>query len=76
MPRRKKEIKMRGYVPLSGLFMATAIVGFIISLFWIYPENLPWGFTFLLFFTLMLVASFISMTHAVPVTEEAFRKKK
>lgn len=76
MAKRKKIIKPIGYVPLSGLFMATAIIGFIISLIWIYPYNLPWGFTMLLFFTLMIAASFISMNHAMPIPEEAFRKKK
>ena len=76
MAKKKKVIKLSGYVPLSGLFMATAIVGFVISLIWIYPNDLSWGFTMLLFFALMLVASFISMNHARPVPEEEFRKKK
>ena len=76
MARRKKSDKPTGYVPLSGLFMATAIVGVIVSIIWIYPYNLPWGFTMLLFFTLMIVASFISMTHAKPVSEQSFLRKK
>ena len=50
--------------PLSGGFMLTSIVGFIVSFFYILPESRNWGFTFVLFFTLMFVASTISMTYA------------
>lgn len=50
--------------PLSGSFMLTSMVGFIISAFYILPTYRSWGFTFVLFFTLMFVASAISMTYA------------
>ena len=50
--------------PLSGGYMVTSMVGFIISAFYILPKSQTWGFTFLLFFTLMFVASLISMTYA------------
>ena len=50
--------------PLSGGFMLTSLVGIIISFRIIEPKSPPWGFTFLLFFVLMLVASMISMTYA------------
>ena len=50
--------------PLSGGYMLTSIVGFIISAFYILPNSRKWGFTFVLFFTLMFVASMISMTYA------------
>ena len=50
--------------PLSGGFMVTSIVGFIISAFYILPSSKTWGFTFVLFFTLMFVSSAISMTYA------------
>ena len=50
--------------PLSGGFMITSLVGFMISLFYIFPTSYKWGFTFVLFFTLMFVASLISMTYA------------
>ena len=50
--------------PLSGAFMLTSIVGFLISTFYILPSSTTWGFTFVLFFTLMFAASFISMTYA------------
>ena len=50
--------------PLSGGYMLTSIVGFLISAFYILPNSNTWGFTFVLFFTLMFVASMISMTYA------------
>ena len=50
--------------PLSGGYMVTSIVGFIISAFYVYPNSRTWGFTFILFFTLMFVASMISMTYS------------
>ena len=50
--------------PLSGGYMLTSIVGFLISAFYIFPSSYKWGFTFVLFFVLMFVASLISMTYA------------
>lgn len=50
--------------PLSGGYMITSIVGFLISAFYILPNSKKWGFAFVLFFILMLVASLISMTYA------------
>ena len=50
--------------PLSGGFMLTSIVGFLISAFYVLPQSAKWGFTFVLFFALMFVASLISMTYS------------
>ena len=50
--------------PLSGGYMITSIVGFLVSAFYILPKSKTWGFTFVLFFTLMFIASMISMTYA------------
>ena len=50
--------------PLSSAFMLTSIVGALISAFYILPNSRTWGFTFVLFFTLMFVASLISMTYS------------
>ena len=50
--------------PLSGGYMITSIVGFLISAFYILQHSLTWGFTFVLFFSLMFIASLISMTYA------------
>lgn len=50
--------------PLSGGFMLTSLIGIMISLFYVFPNSYNWGFTFLLFFALMFVASLISMAYA------------
>ena len=57
----KKELNI---APLSGGYMVTSLVGFLISAFYIMPNSRQWGFTFVLFFTLMFIASLISMTYA------------
>jgi hypothetical protein len=51
-------------VPLSGAFMLTAILGFFVSLYWVYPQSVKFGFSFMLVFVLMFIASLISMTKA------------
>ena len=50
--------------PLSGGYMITSIVGFLISAFYVTKISEKWGFTFVLFFTLMFIASLISMTYS------------
>lgn len=50
--------------PLSGGYMITSIVGFLISFYYVSSISKTWGFTFVLFFTLMFVASLISMTYS------------
>ena len=57
----KKELNI---APLSGGYMITSIVGFLISAFYVYPGSAKWGFTLVLFFTLMFIAAMISMTYA------------
>jgi multisubunit Na+/H+ antiporter MnhB subunit len=52
------------YAHLSAGFMLTSIVGFFISAFFVWDISASWGFTFGLFFTMMFIASIISMTHA------------
>lgn len=49
--------------PLKGGYMITSIIGFIISGLYVFPKSETWGFTFVIFFTLMFVASMISMTY-------------
>ena len=50
--------------PLSGGYALTCIIGFLISAFYVLPLNKKWGFALLLIFSLMFVASMISMTYA------------
>ena len=68
-------------VPLHGSFMVTAIVGVLISALYIYRQlgNKTWGFTFMLFFAAMFIASIISMTYCPTMPElgkESKKKKK
>ena len=56
--------------PLPSTFMFTSIVGFLITAFYIVPRNPTWGFTFLIVFSTMFIASFISMTKA-PISDRS-----
>ncbi|MFH0979129.1 MAG: hypothetical protein V1837_07580 [Candidatus Woesearchaeota archaeon] len=55
--------------PLKGSFMIASMLGFFISAIWVYEINPKFGFAFSLVFTLMFVASLISMTYA-PVPDK------
>lgn len=57
-------------VPLKGSFMATAMLGFLISAFWVYPQSFNYGITFMIIFTLMFIASFVSLTKAPVLRRE------
>jgi len=50
--------------PLTSGYMLTSMVGFLISVFYVYPQSKQWGFTFGLFFGIMFFAAIISMTYA------------
>lgn len=52
------------YAHLSAGFMLTSIVGFFLSVFFVWKYSVSWGFAFTLFFIIMFVASIISMTKA------------
>lgn len=52
--------------PLTSSFAVTAIVGFFISVFFVWPMSASWGFTFTVFFLAMAIAAFISMLRAPP----------
>ena len=56
------------FAPLSGGFMATSILGALISIVYVYKQSPDWGITFTFFFAIMFVASIISMTIADPDT--------
>ncbi|KHO50498.1 MAG: hypothetical protein QT04_C0051G0020 [archaeon GW2011_AR11] len=56
--------------------MLTSMVGFLISVFFVYGISKSWGFTFGLFFVIMFISSLISMTYApVDFDERKGRKK-
>jgi len=70
----KKEVKVKkrriGYktVPVSGGFMLTALLGFlVVTVYTIYGRiSLTWGFTLDLLFVIMLIASVVSITPTFP----------
>lgn len=64
--RKKKQKFLEGWhaVPLPASFMMTAILGFFISVYYVYPQSLRFGFTFMLVFLLMFIAALVSMTKA------------
>ena len=62
--------------PLSGGYMITSIVGLLVSAYLITPSfSKAWGFTLMVFFSLMFVASLISMTYAASDLPLKFERK-
>lgn len=57
-------------VPLKGSFMVTAILGFLISAYWVFPQSTNYGVTFMIVFTAMFISALISMTHAPLMNEK------
>lgn len=55
-------------VPVSGVFMLTSILGFlVVTTYTLYGRiNLTWGFTFDLIFVIMFIASIVSLTPTFP----------
>lgn len=49
--------------PLSGGFMLSALVGFLVSVFYLYGVSKPWGFTLAFFSVILFIASMLSMTY-------------
>jgi hypothetical protein len=62
--KKKKGLQQWHAVPLKGSFMATSMLGFLISAYWVYPQSFNYGISFMLVFMLMFIASFISLTKA------------
>lgn len=62
------------YAHLSAGFMLTSIIGFFISAFFVNKLSITWGFTFMLFFAIMFIASMISMTKA-PFTDKEYQEE-
>ncbi len=50
-------------VPLTSGFMLISIIGFLVSVYFVMDLSATWGFTFALFFTIMFIASIISMSN-------------
>ena len=70
--RKKEKMFSRWHaVPLKGSFMATAMLGFFISAYWVYPNNFNYGISFMIIFVLMFIAAVISMTKAPIINEKS-----
>ncbi len=65
----KKRLSKWRAVPLKGSFMVTAILGFLISYYYVYSASYSFCVACMLFFTLMFIASLVSMTKA-PLTQK------
>jgi hypothetical protein len=68
------------FAPLSGGYMATSMLGFLISVIYVFPQDRSWGVAFSLVFATMFLSAVASMTHADPdmfvEIEEKYKKKK
>jgi len=53
---------MARHVPLTSGFMLTSIIGFFVSVFFVWKLSETWGFTFALFFVIAFIASVVSMS--------------
>jgi hypothetical protein len=59
-------------VPIKGSFMVTAMLGFLISAYWVYPQSMNYGITFMIIFTAMFIAAMISMTKAPVINQGGY----
>lgn len=53
---------MARHIPLTSGFMLTSIIGFFVSVFFVWKLSETWGFTFALFFVIAFIASVVSMS--------------
>mgnify|MGYP003997598365 FL=1 len=72
MSKRKSKRAPRKWhaVPLKGSFMASAMLGFFISAYYVYPKTFNFGVTFMFIFALMFIAALVSMTKAPEINEK------
>lgn len=65
---KKRRVVKYTVVPLSGSFTLTGLLGFIVvSIYTLYGRlDATWGFTFMLIFLSMFIASMISITPSFP----------
>jgi hypothetical protein len=60
-----------GLAPLPHEWMLVSIIGFLVSAMEVYPDlSKTWGFTFMIFFAIMFIASVVSMSNAGLSEEE------
>ncbi len=73
--------KIAPMTPLKGSFMVMGMVGFLISVLYVYPRSNSYGFAFAIVFIAMFISSLISMTHSetggeLQIDEKRFDVKK
>ncbi len=64
------------FAPLSSAFLATSMIGFLVSALYVSSIDKTWAFTFGVVFSLMFTASMISMVNADPEEQLGVRKFK
>ncbi|MBS3123852.1 hypothetical protein J4437_04425 [Candidatus Woesearchaeota archaeon] len=62
VPKKKVSVSKWHAVPLKGSFMLASMLGFLISLYSVYPNNKSFGFAFMLIFAAMFAASIVSLS--------------
>jgi len=62
--------------PLTSSFLAASMLGFLISVYYVWKVNETWGFTFAILFAYMFIASMISMRRGMPDGQLKGRPKK
>ena len=61
LPKEKKIVP-----PLSKGYMASSILGFLVSAIYVFPNSKPWGLAFSITFAIMFASAIKSMTFADP----------
>ena len=64
--RERQKIFFRGWhpSPIKGSFMIFSILGFFVSAYIVFPKSFNFGVSFMVVFTVMFLASLVSMTKA------------
>ncbi|MBI2151360.1 hypothetical protein HYU21_01385 [Candidatus Woesearchaeota archaeon] len=60
--KKKVSVSKWHAVPLKGTFMLSSMLGFLISLYSVYPNHRSFGFAFMLVFAAMFAASIVSLS--------------
>lgn len=70
-PKKIKKFPKWQAVPLKGSFMVTAMLGFLLSYYYVYnPNNPSFGITCMIIFGIMFIASLVSMAKAPLVIKQ------
>ena len=62
--KKSKKVSKWHAVPLKGSFMVTAILGVLISYYYVFSVSYSFGVASMLFFVIMFIAALVSMTKA------------